>query len=52
LFHAQSGPLRAALEFVDEHPDFVIEQPPFLFNEGSVRTPVTHWPAGYIKRLR
>jgi cephalosporin hydroxylase len=49
---AWNNPRRAAREFVDKHPDFVIEQPPFLFNEGSVRTPVTYWPAGYVKRLR
>jgi cephalosporin hydroxylase len=49
---AWNNPRRAALEFVDRHPDFVIEQPPFLFNEGTVRTPVTYWPAGYVKRLR
>jgi cephalosporin hydroxylase len=49
---AWNNPRRAALEFVARHPDFVIEQPPFLFNEGSVRAPVTYWPAGYVKRLR
>lgn len=49
---AWNNPRQAALEFVARHPDFVIEQPPFLFNEGSVRTPVTYWPAGYVKRLR
>jgi cephalosporin hydroxylase len=47
-----NNPRRAAQEFVDQHPDFVIEPPAFLFNEGSVRTPVTHWPAGYVTRRR
>jgi cephalosporin hydroxylase len=48
---AWNNPRQAALEFVAEHPQFVIDRPPFLFNEGRVRTPVTHWPGGYVKRV-
>lgn len=47
-----NNPRRAALEFVKMNSDFVIEEPGFLFNEGSVRERVTYWPGGFIKRVR
>jgi cephalosporin hydroxylase len=49
---AWNNPRQAAAEFVATHPQFVVEHPPFLFNEGSVTAPVTYWAGGYIKRLR
>jgi cephalosporin hydroxylase len=49
---AWNNPREAAREFVARHPEFVIEPPGFLFNEGRVRTAVTYAPGGYIKRLR
>jgi cephalosporin hydroxylase len=49
---AWNNPRQAALEFVAQHPQFVIDPPGFLFNEGRVRMPVTYWPSGYIKRVR
>ena len=42
----------AAVEFVRDHPEFVIEQPPFEFQEGLATRPVTYWPGGYIRRVR
>jgi cephalosporin hydroxylase len=43
----------AAVEaFVAKHPEFVVEPPPFGFNEtnlGSLQ--LTHWPSAYVKRL-
>jgi cephalosporin hydroxylase len=47
-----NNPRQAALEFVQGHPDFAIQEPPFLFNEGGVTGRVTYWPSAYIKRLR
>jgi cephalosporin hydroxylase len=47
-----NNPRQAALEFVQGHPDFAIQEPPFLFNEGTVTERVTYWPSAYIKRLR
>lgn len=44
-----NNPRQAALEFVKTHADFRIEQPPFLFNEGTVTAPVTYWPSAYIR---
>ena len=47
-----NNPQRAALDFVANNPDFVIEGPEFLFNEGGVTQRVTYWPCGFIKRIR
>jgi cephalosporin hydroxylase len=47
-----NNPRQAALEFVAENPNFVIEEPPFAFNEGTVTERVTYWPSAFIKRLR
>ncbi|HET9478689.1 MAG TPA: CmcI family methyltransferase [Pyrinomonadaceae bacterium] len=46
-----NNPRQAALEFVAENPNFVIEEPPFAFNEGTVTERVTYWPSAFIKRL-
>jgi cephalosporin hydroxylase len=46
-----NNPRQAALEFVANHPDFTIEEPPFVFNEGNVSQRVTYWPAAFIKRV-
>ena len=47
-----NNPRQAALEFVNENADFVIEEPPFAFNEGKITERVTYWPSAFIKRLR
>jgi cephalosporin hydroxylase len=49
---ASDNPITAVEEFIAEHPDFVVEQPPWPFNESELRTNVTHWPHGYIRRVR
>lgn len=49
---AWNNPRQAALEFVADNSDFVIEEPPFAFNEGNVTERVTYWPSAFIKRLR
>jgi cephalosporin hydroxylase len=46
-----NNPRQAALEFVKECPRFRIEEPLFLFNEGSIRQRVTYWPSAFIKCL-
>ena len=47
-----SNPKQAALAFVAENPDFVIEEPQWDFNEGLVRERVTYWPGAFVKRRR
>jgi cephalosporin hydroxylase len=46
-----NNPLNAAQEFVAAHPEFVIEEPAFPFNEGATRDRVTYWPSGFLKRV-
>ena len=47
-----NNPREAAETFVRENPDFAIEEPAFLFNEGAVRHSVTYFPNGYLRRVR
>lgn len=47
-----SNPRAAALEFAETNADFIIEEPGFLFNEGTVSERVSYWPDGFIKRIR
>jgi cephalosporin hydroxylase len=47
-----NNPKEAALEFVEANPAFQIEQPSFVFNEGSANSWPTYSPNGVIKRLR
>lgn len=48
---AWNNPEQAAREFVERHPNFVIEPPAFLFNEGMITEMVTYWSGGWIKRV-
>jgi cephalosporin hydroxylase len=47
-----NNPAQAAQAFVQEFPDFAIEEPAFKFNQSDVRQRVTYWPSAFIKRLR
>jgi cephalosporin hydroxylase len=47
-----NNPRQAALEFVGENADFVIEEPRFAFNEGKITERVTYWPSAFIRRLK
>jgi cephalosporin hydroxylase len=44
------NPRTAAKEFADRHPDFMLEDPPFLFKETSTSQQVTYWPGAYLRR--
>lgn len=46
-----NNPTSAAIEFVRGHPEFIIEQPPWLFNESELIKSITHWPGAWIKRI-
>lgn len=46
-----NNPLDAAAEFAARHPEFVLEEPAFPFNEGVVTERVTYWPRGFLRRL-
>jgi cephalosporin hydroxylase len=48
----QDNPSRAALEFAAKHPDFVIEEPAWIFNESNLRSNITYWPNAWLKRIK
>jgi cephalosporin hydroxylase len=45
------NPSEAAREFAAANPQFSLEEPGFLFNEGRIGHHVTHWPAAYLRRV-
>lgn len=49
---AWNNPEQAALDFVAEDDRFDIVEPTWLFNEGLVRSRVSHWPNAFVKRVR
>jgi cephalosporin hydroxylase len=48
---AKDNPAAAAREFAARNPKFVIEQPPWPFNESALARNVTHWPDAWLKRI-
>jgi cephalosporin hydroxylase len=44
------NPSAAAEEFAHTHPEFVLEQPVWLFNESCLRWNLTHWPSAFLRR--
>jgi len=48
----QDNPARAAREFVGNSPDFILDQPPWLFNESDLSKPITGWPDAWLKRIK
>jgi len=45
------NPSVAAREFAARHPEFVLEQPAWAFNESTLRENITHWPDAWLRRL-
>jgi len=45
-------PTAAAAEFAQQHPEFVLEQPPWPFNESTLKRNITHWPGAWLRRAR
>lgn len=46
----EDNPTRAAEDFVQEHPEFMLKQPAWLFNESALNTNLTHWPGAWLRR--
>jgi len=44
-------PEAAAREFAVAHPEFVLEQPAWPFNESALTKNVTHWPGAWLRRV-
>jgi len=49
---ASDNPTDAAIEFAARHPEFVIEQPPWPFNESGLTRNLTHWPGAWLRRVK
>jgi cephalosporin hydroxylase len=47
---AYDNPAQAAIEFAARHPEFVIEEPSWRFNESALDRAITAWPSGWLKR--
>lgn len=43
-------PTAAAAEFAQLHPEFVLEQPQWPFNESELTENITHWPGAWLRR--
>jgi cephalosporin hydroxylase len=46
-----NNPISAVEEFASTHPEFVVEQPAWQFNESELTSNVTHWQHGYVRRV-
>lgn len=46
-----NNPQTAVDDFLKDHPEFVLEEPGFLFNEGCIEDRVTYWPNCFLKRI-
>jgi cephalosporin hydroxylase len=45
-----SHPTAAAVEFAAQHPEFVLVQPAWVFNESELTDNITHWPGAWLQR--
>ncbi len=45
------NPTQAAHTFAHHHPNFVIEQPAWPFNESELDNQITHWPDAWLRRI-
>jgi cephalosporin hydroxylase len=46
------NPTAAAAEFATQHPEFVVEQPAWPFNDSELKNNITFWPGAWLRRLR
>ncbi len=47
---AEDNPVMAVENFISEHPEFVLETPPWQFNESNLDQNITHWPCAWLKK--
>jgi len=45
-----NNPTAAAEEFASNHPEFVLEQPPWPFNESALTKNITYWPSAWLRK--
>lgn len=46
------NPVAAVKEFISRHPEFIVEQPAWPFNESDLDKNITGWPSAWLKRIR
>jgi cephalosporin hydroxylase len=46
------NPTQAASEFAAKHPNFVLEEPKWRFNESELDRTITAWPDAWLKRIK
>ena len=46
----EDNPAAAAVAFAQQHPEFVLEQPAWPFNESELSENITHWPHAWLRR--
>lgn len=47
----EDNPTWAARDFVKKHPEYIIEQPAWIFNESTLTDNITHWPDAWLKKI-
>ena len=47
---AENNPQTAVRKFLSGRPDFLLEEPPFPFNEGCIHERVTYWPNAFLRK--
>jgi cephalosporin hydroxylase len=45
------NPTAAAADFAAAHPEFVLEQPAWPFNESDLTNNITHWPGAWLRKI-
>ena len=45
------NPVTAVEEFLQNHPEFILEQPKWQFNESPLDKNITAWPKAWLKRI-
>lgn len=49
---SSDNPISGVEAFVAKHPEFVVEQPEWPFDESELKTNITHWQHGcYLRRV-
>ncbi len=46
----KDNPAEAAKDFAAKHPEFLLEEPAWAFNESTLKGNITHWPLAWLKR--
>lgn len=47
----KDNPKQAAADFAAKHPEFVVEEPKWRFNESDLDKTITGWPGAWLKRV-